>query len=897
MKPIVLLDLPNSGEFKRLAAALHREGLEVRSPEGGFSPGGEDRTVTWLDEEVRLAGADFVLVDADLWEKVGFEVNRSLRSYVIVVLVDADGEEKAASLIRAGAFDGILRGGEGWEEGVAAYFRVLGGLWRRFSGAFGHLERHYEDLVHALPDIVYELDEAGRFTFVNNSVRLLGWEPAELAGKHFSVILDEDEAPTVDRDKVLGWFRGAKTGPAFSPKLFNERRAVERRTENLELRLKRRARPKAEDLIGSVTSYGEVTAAGEWARGSSFVGTVGVIRDITLRRKSEEMLRKLYQAVDQLAAGVLVADVDFVVEYANPAFLRMTLREPTEVIGASLFPFFALDQKRTEEMRALVGDGFDVREELELLVRGGDRLWVAWHASPVREPSGDITHVILICEDVSQTRAMADLLRDAKEEAERADRAKSDFLASMGHELKGPLASIVAAARLAGMENPESARRSDSIIRNAEGLLDLLGDILDFVRFESGSPAMRMVSFPLGAFLRKAVEPWEEKALAKGLRLELSSFEDAVLYSDPDRLGRALAALLSNAISFTEKGSVRLEAKVESRSGNVPYLVLSVADTGPGIAAAEQLRIFAPFVQLAPPYAKTAGGAGIGLSLARNIVRALGGEIRLASEPGSGSRFTILVPAGELRSTASGSSGAEGRTYRLLVVDDNEINREYMAIILSNAGHRVDLAGSGAEALRVLEESQPDAAILDIQMPGMSGIELGKKVRSYQGERYDRELPLMALTAFGPEEVERSSTDFDRIFSKPADIPLLLESIDKAVVDREAEAPGFHTRRWAARPAAGAATLARAELELPPILEALVLAAQQGSREELRQTANAAASRAGPVGAASFEAALHRFALAAGAEELDVLATRARRLRARWERVLSQAKDGESPAG
>jgi len=892
-RTIILLDLIDPDEFKRIAAALHREGLEVRGPIAGEEADAIAplRSVTWLDVEVMATGADFVLVDADLWESIGFEINRSIRSYVIVVLVEADGEEKAASFVRSGAFDGILRGGEGWEEGVASYFRVLSGLWRRFSGAYGHMERRYEDLVHALPDIVYELDESGCFTFVNNSIRLLGWEPSELAGQHFSVLLDADEAATVDRDKVLGWFRGTKTGPAFSPKLFNERRTVSRKTENLELKLKKKKSVKGDDLIGSIISYGEVTAAGEWSKESSFVGTVGVIRDITLRRKSEDMLRKLYQAVDQLAAGVVIADDDFVVEYANPAFLRMVLREPTEVIGTTLLPFFALERRRLEEMSGLVREGFDVREEMELLMGSGERLWIAMHASPVREPSGDVGHTIIVCEDISQTRAMADLLRTAKEEAERADRAKSDFLASMGHELKGPLASIVAAARLAGMEQPEVGSRVESIINNAENLLELLGDILDFVRFEGSPPSMRMLSFPLGSFVRKTTQAWAAKAAEKGLAFEVGKLDDAVLYSDPDRLAQAFSAILSNAVNFTERGGILVEAGIESRSGNVPHLVLSVADTGAGIQAADQARIFAPFVQLTAPYAKTAGGAGIGLSLARNIIRALGGEIRLSSDPGSGSRFTILVPVGEVEALDQTSPASlKGQVYRLLVVDDNEINRDYMAILLSNAGHRVDVAGSGAEALSKLEESQADAAILDIQMPGMSGIELARKIRTYQGDRYDRELPLLALTAFGAEEVLKTSNDFDKVFSKPADIHLLLETVAASVAAKE-EQPDFYSRRWATRPAAGVATLARAERELPPLIESLVAAAGEGRRDGLRQAANFIALRVGPLGAVDFEQALHRLAFAAGYEEMNVLATRVSRIGPRWKQVLAKARE------
>ncbi len=891
---IILLDLPDADEFKRVAAALHHAGLEVREPAAAaddLEAEGPGRSIVWLDEEVRAADADLVLVDADLWADVGFEINRSLRTYILVALVDADGEEKASDLIRSGAFDGFLRGGEGWEEKLAAYFRVLAGLWQRFSGTFGQLERRYEDLVHALPDIVYELDDAGRFTFVNNSIRLLGWDPGELTGQHFSVLLDPDDAAAVDRDRVLGWFRGTTTGPAFSPKLFNERRTVSRKTENLELRLKKRKSAKGDDLIGSIISYGEVTAAGEWTKESSFIGSVGVIRDITLRRKSEDMLRKLYQAVDQLSAGIVIVDAEFVIEYANPAFLRMVLREPIEVIGSPLFPFFALERSRLDELSSLVREGFDAREEVELQMGTGERLWVAWHASPVREPSGGVGHAIIVCEDISQTRAMADLLRSAKEEAERADRAKSDFLASMGHELKGPLASIVAAARLIGMETPQAAPRVESVIYNAENLLDLIGDILDFVRFEGSPPSMRMLSFPLASFVKKVTAFWAERAGAKGLTFEIGRLDDAVLYSDPDRLSQALGAILSNAVNFTDKGGVLVEAGIESKSGNIPHLVLSVTDTGSGIPAADQARIFAPFVQLAAPYSKTAGGAGIGLSLARNIIRALGGEIRLSSEQGSGSRFTILVPVGEVEALgASGRPVDGGRVYRLLVVDDNDINREYMAILLTNAGHRVDVAGSGAEALRVLEESPPDAAILDIQMPGMSGIELARKLRSYSGDRYDREMPLLALTAFGPEEVHHSSKDFDEVFSKPADITRLLQAVESRVVEREAEASGFYSRRWAARPAAGAATLALAERELPALLKALAQAASEDRREGIRQAANSIALRVGPLGAGSLEQAMRRLAFASGSEDLAVLATRVGRVGPRWAGVLAQAR-------
>lgn len=892
----IFIDLSPDEDAASLSAALVGAGLRpilassrkpiAGSPEPGLLAAG-------LDAQLKREGADFALIEAGRWELVRDLLPLPPRPYLVVVLIEPERESSAPALLEAGAFDYILRDGEGWTDRAAGYFRALAALRSRFSSPFGLLERRYEDLVHSLPDIVYELDSEGRFSFINNSVRLLGYDPVDLQGRHFSVLLHEDDAEAVDRDSILELFRGARTGPALSPKLFNERRGIDRRTENLEVRLKRKpgSRSSGDDMIATVISYGEVTAAGEYdLRNASggFVGSVGVIRDITLRRKSEEMLRKLYQAVDQLSAGVLVADRSFVVEYVNPAFFRISGRAPQEVVGAELFSFFDFPPHRADELRALVREGFDARDEARIALpgeaRGGaDRAaprlgaWADLHASPVRSPTGVVTHAILICEDVSQRKAMEELVGLAKEEAERANNAKSDFLASMSHELKSPVASILAAARLIEMGGAEPERRAAAIISSAQGLLDMLGDILDFVRFETGSASLRQYAFPLPGFLARTCEPFRAAAAAKGLSFELGPVPDETVRSDPDRLGRSLAAILDNAVSFTERGGLRLTSSIERRAGNVPYLILAVSDTGSGIAPEDQGRIFSPFVQLASPYSKR-GGAGIGLSLARNIVRALGGEIRLQSEIGRGSSFTILVPVGEPAAPASGAMRPR-RAYRLLVVDDNEVNLEYMATILSNAGHRVDTAPSGAEALRLLEERPPDAAILDIQMPGMSGIELGRKVRAYTGSRYDPHLALVALTAFDPDEVDRSGADFDAVFSKPVDVPKLLAAIDEAVDAREASGED--------EPRAGRgseAALDKAREEGRTLIGALRDAATAGDQEAFRQSARALAAIFVRLGGRRVEAALHRLALAFADEDRNITLCRLDRIAATWER-------------
>lgn len=653
------------------------------------------------------------------------------------------------------------------------------------SRVVADLGRRYEELVQALPDIVYELNPEGVITFINESVSMLGYAPADLIGKHYSVLLNDDDAAAVDRDKVLPEYIGYKTGLLLSPKLFNERRGFSRRTSDLEVRLRRKPGMAGTtfDIIGSVIAYGEISSAGAYSGDDrkDFKGTVGIIRDITLRRKSEEMLRKLYQAIDQLSACVFVLNHGFEIEYVNPVFFMLTGFGPPEVIGASIFKFIAMQEDKAERVARRVHDGFDAKDEVLVPRSAGGQFWATLALAPVRSPAGAITHAIAILEDISARKTMEDLLRNAKIAAETANQAKSRFLSSMTHELKNPINSIMTAAHLLEFQPTDAPARLSSILSSSQTLLEMLNGILDYVRSENSTIKIQRLAFPLAAFMERTCKPFRAAATAKGLEFHLFIEADQVLESDPDRLDRVITVLLDNAVKYTDKGSVSVSAAIEHPEGNIPHLKIRVTDTGMGIRAINRERIFRPFSRAELPGGSTSRGAGIGLALARNVVRVLGGEIRLGSEPGVGSEFTIIVPVGAPTKAFRGSAAR----YTVLVVDDNEVNLEYMRTLIENSGYLVHCASSAAEAFRVLETKYVDAGLLDIQMPGYSGAELAKAIRAYAGPRYSSSMPLFAMTAQDQSAMGQLEDLFAIVFPKPTDIGKFSAALNDAMAERE----------------------------------------------------------------------------------------------------------------
>ncbi len=722
---------------------------------------------------------------------------------------------------------------------LIAFVSGLAAVADQSRGLAARLVRRYEDLVHALPDIVYELDPDGIITFINDSVSILGYQAGQLVGQHYSVLLHEDELAVVDRDQVLGDYTGHNTGQALSPKLFNERRCIERRTSELEVRLKKN--PEApgfrQDIIGEVTSYGEVSAAGEYTRDGErqFRGSVGIIRDMTLRRKSEEMLRKLYQAVDQLNPCVFVVNHAFEVEYVNPSFFLLSGHSPEEVIGHPIFRFFGFMPETSALIRKQIQDGFEAKQEVLAPKARGGQYWAEVSLAPIRSPNGVVTHAVAIVDDISSRKTMEELLKAAKDEAESANQAKSRFLASMTHELKSPIAGILAASRLMQLNQDDNPRRLDSILMNAQALLDIMNGILDYVRSDSGEAPIQNLPFPFRPFMESVLKPFYAKAALKGLHLESETHSSETIRGDPDRLGRAIGILVDNAVKFTESGTIHVSAGLVCKDGNIPHVRVSVKDTGVGIGLVDKDRIFQPFTQLGILRGSAARGAGIGLALARNIVAAIGGDISVDSDPGVGSVFTLIAPAGIPVATTAPTP----MPYSILVVDDNEVNLEYMRTLMENTGLRVLVASSAAEAMRILDEHYVDAAVLDIMMPGYTGTQLAVAIKKYSGNRYSPTMPLFAMTAHNVAELGDDKALFHQIFSKPADIRKLSSAVTEVMAARDRICTRFFDTSHTAKPQDKDSALAYLASSTEAALEAIgrAIASNEDSPIDVRTEA------------------------------------------------------------
>ena len=444
----------------------------------------------------------------------------------------------------------------------------------------------------------------------------------------------------------------------------------------------------------------------------------------------------------------------------------------------------------------------------------GSTVWVRCRGLAVRNERGEPIRLLGCHTDVTALkRAEEDLrhqateLREARDAAERANRAKGTFLANVSHEIRTPLNAVIGTAEL--LQDTELTQvqhdHLDAIRESAEALLDIINDILDFSKIEADKLRSELRPFRLRDRLGNLVKSLAPRLHGKPVAMRIDVGGDApdALLGDARLLRQVLANLLSNAIKFTERGEIALRVRVQELTGDAVTLRFEIADTGIGIPPDKQRVIFEEFVQADASTTRRYGGTGLGLAIASRLVDALGGAIGLESEPGTGSTFHFtahfsLDVAAPAEVPRPAEPDVELPPLHVLLVEDSVANQRVGAGMLQKLQHTVRIVTNGVEAVDACAAERFDVILMDLQMPGMDGYEATRAIRRREHDEGAAKTPIVALTArasSGNEELCRA-VGFDGYLAKPYRSRELLDAI-AAVVPTSARAAGQEARSTA----------------------------------------------------------------------------------------------------
>jgi PAS domain S-box-containing protein len=545
-------------------------------------------------------------------------------------------------------------------------------------------------------------------------------------------------------------------------------------------------------------------------RGSASGGDVApgrVIQELNLRRREAEQARAaLAAALARLAESeerfrvlaewtrdvIIRCDPGGVIEYASPAAQGWGYA-PHELIGRNVAEFCHPDERaRLLQDRDTVarGEGFAApRLPLRVRTADGDWRWAEGSPSPLKDKAGRPLGVVTVLRDVTARRAMEDELARRRVEAEAANQAKSNFLATMSHEIRTPLNGVLGMVEAMAADALTTPQRERLEVIRASGaqLLSLLNDILDISKIEAGKLVLESVDFDAAQLCASVVAAFAGLAEAKGVALALDVAQGAHgrYLGDPTRVRQIVGNLVSNALKFTDHGrvGVRLEP---AASG----LRIIVSDTGVGIASRQLKRLFQKFEQEDSSTTRRFGGTGLGLAICRELTERMGGDISAKSQVGKGAVFTVDLPLASVGDAPPAARERGMRTapmtdgsLRLLVAEDNEINRLVIQTLLEQAGLSPTLVSDGAAAIAAWDAQPFDLILMDVQMPVMDGPGATRAIRRREAETGRARTPIIALTAnaLAHQIGDYEAAGMDGHVAKPIELPRLFAAIAAAL--------------------------------------------------------------------------------------------------------------------
>ncbi|MGD9332047.1 MAG: ATP-binding protein [Desulfobacterales bacterium] len=499
-------------------------------------------------------------------------------------------------------------------------------------------------------------------------------------------------------------------------------------------------------------------------------------------------------ALDTLAGGLLVLDHKEQIVLANKSFAALLGRAPEDLMGhrAGDLPWIDKQDKKVAKsdrpwMQALTQGEVQANRILRLQLANSERLTFSINCSPVLGSGGKYAGVLVSFDDVTQLEQKEIELRKSKEEAETANQAKSAFLANMSHEIRTPMTAILGFTEILkrgyGQNTQDSLRYLETIHTSGQNLLELINDILDLSKVESGRLEIEETWVEPHRIIYDVIKVLNIKAHGKDIALNFKprGALPEKIKSDPARFRQIIFNLVGNAIKFTDKGEVRVTCRLDKTA--VPRLEIEIIDTGIGISPEKLQSIFDPFTQADASVTRHFGGTGLGLAISRNFAQALGGDIIAESEPGRGSTFRVTLATGDLTdvpmldpeqvmaasqpAVEAEPSGWQFPEARVLVVDDGAENRELLRLFLAESGVVVEEAENGQIGVEKALGGNFDVILMDVNMPVMDGFNATRELRQ-QGLK----TPIIALTANAMKGFEQECLDvgYSGYFSKPIDI-------------------------------------------------------------------------------------------------------------------------------
>ncbi|MAT38465.1 MAG: hybrid sensor histidine kinase/response regulator [Ectothiorhodospiraceae bacterium] len=483
------------------------------------------------------------------------------------------------------------------------------------------------------------------------------------------------------------------------------------------------------------------------------MGYVGVFRNIEHRIAADEQLRVLSETVKQSPVSVVITDRDGIIEYVNPAFMRMTGWDTGDCISSKSFLWNEDDEGYYHDMCKTLAEGKTWRSELMDKRSDGSEYWVHVAISPIYDEHGEVSRYLELREDITK-RIRADReLKEAKEAAEIAARIKSEFLANMSHEIRTPMNGIIGMTTLLKDTSLTKEQKNlvDTLRTSGDTLLTIINDILDFSKIEAGHMELEEQPFSVLDCIQDTIDLLAPRAMDKGLDIGyiIEKNTPITIIGDTTRTRQVLVNLVGNAIKFTASGDILISVGAKHLENNKYAMEFSVRDTGIGISEEKVGRIFDSFTQADSSTARKYGGTGLGLAICRRISDMMGGSLSVESELGVGSTFSFSFPtlSKECRQPEfmnGASPHLSGK--RLLVADDNPMMLEIVSHYAKMWGMEVAIADSGTGALAMFERNPDvDIAIADKHLPDMDGMQLVADLNV----RSDGTVPFILMSPLG----------------------------------------------------------------------------------------------------------------------------------------------------